>query len=203
MSKPMGPKMRLACLLGLAALVLAACGGSARGLIPASNAGPLQEDFEAVARAAHEGNGSCGATEHAIAKTERDLRALPQTVDAALLKTLSEGVSNLRRRALEACSARVTESNATESTLSEAARSHTKTRSTSTETERSESEATKTETSSTSTSTSTSESSTTTPGAKETNPGGVEAPAVQGNEQGEGNGPPAAAGGGPPAGAGH
>ena len=179
--------MRLACLLGLAALLLASCGGGAAGLIPAGNAGPLQEDFEAVARAAHEGNGNCRATEQAIAKTEHDFEALPRTVDAGLRSTLSEGIRNLRARALQACAEKAAESSATESTLTESPRSRSRTRSTSTESEQSETEATQTETSTSSSSTSTSESSTTTPGTPETNLGGVEAPAPPAGEQGAGN----------------
>ena len=177
----MKPKIGLACLLALAALLLASCGGSSAGLIPASNAGPLQEDFEAVARAAHEGNGSCHATEQAIAKTERDFHALKPNVNLGLRNTLAEGIENLRRRALEACSQPAVEATATEGTLSQATTTHTTT-SRSTETEQTESEPTETET----TSSSTTESSSSEPREPETNLGGVEAPPAAGNEPNQG-----------------
>lgn len=90
-------------LLGLAAALLIACGSSGKGLIPTANAGPLQSDFEAVAQAAESGEGSCTATEAAIAKTESDFAALPSSVDKGLHKTLTVGIANLRRRALALC----------------------------------------------------------------------------------------------------
>ncbi|HEY3959421.1 MAG TPA: hypothetical protein VGL68_02825, partial [Solirubrobacteraceae bacterium] len=97
--------LRLACagLLGLAAALLVSCGGSGKGLIPTGDAGPLQSDFEAVARAAENGDGSCTATAEAIRKTEQDFDALPTSVDAGLRRTLERGISNLRSRALSLC----------------------------------------------------------------------------------------------------
>jgi hypothetical protein len=90
-------------LLGVAAALLVACGSSGKGLIPSANAGPLQSDFEAVAQAAQSGEGNCTTTKAAIAKTEQDFAALPAPVDPGLRKTLSQGISNLRRRALKLC----------------------------------------------------------------------------------------------------
>ena len=97
--------IRLLCagLLGAAAALLVACGSSGKGLIPTANAGPLQSDFEAVAQAAQNGDGSCTTTEAALAKTEQDFAALPTTINRGLSKTLSEGIANLRRRALTLC----------------------------------------------------------------------------------------------------
>jgi hypothetical protein len=94
----------LAGLLGVATALLISCGGSGAGLIPAGNAGPLQGDFEAIASAAQSGNGSCSATESAIQKTEQDFHELPSNVDAGLRSRLSEGITNLRKHALELCS---------------------------------------------------------------------------------------------------
>ena len=91
-------------LLGIGAAVLVSCGGSGKGLIPTAYAGPLQSDFQAVVRAAQEGNGNCSATEAAIRKTERDLRALPASVDGGLRGRLEEGVENLSARARTLCS---------------------------------------------------------------------------------------------------
>lgn len=90
-------------LLGAAAALLVSCGSSGKGLIPATQAGPLQEDFEKVAQAATAGNGNCAATESALGKTEQDFLALPASVDAGLHKVLEEGIENLRKRALSMC----------------------------------------------------------------------------------------------------
>ncbi len=89
--------------LGVAAALLVSCGSSATKLIPAANAGPLQSDFEAVAQAAQSGNGNCTETEAALKKTEQDFAALPQGVDSGLRNTLRQGISNLRKHALELC----------------------------------------------------------------------------------------------------
>lgn len=90
-------------LLGVAAAVLVSCGSSGTGLIPSANAGPLQSDFEAVAKAAEAGNGSCAETESALGKTEQDFLALPANVDRGLHARLQLGISNLRKQALAMC----------------------------------------------------------------------------------------------------
>jgi hypothetical protein len=97
------PRLLLAGILGVAAALLVSCGTSGKGLIPTGNAGPLQSDFEAVARGAQNANGSCTATAAAITKTEQDFGALPATVDAGLRSRLREGITNLRKHALEVC----------------------------------------------------------------------------------------------------
>jgi cytoskeletal protein RodZ len=109
-------RLLLAGLLGIAAALLVACGSSGKGLIPTANAGPLQSDFEAVAQAAQTGEGSCTATETAIAKTETDFAALPDSVDKGLRKTLGVGIVNLRRRALALCGQPLPQSTFTTST---------------------------------------------------------------------------------------
>jgi hypothetical protein len=94
----------LALALGLAAaLLVSSCGGSGKGLIPLANAGPLQSDFEAVANAAREGNGNCVATNRALERTQQDFQRLPGSVNTALRNRLSEGITNLRDRALALC----------------------------------------------------------------------------------------------------
>jgi hypothetical protein len=105
-------------LLGAAAALLVSCGSSGKGLIPSAKAGPLQEDFEAVAQAAAAGNGNCAATESALGKTEQDFLALPTTVDAGLHKTLEGGIENLRKRALSMCIQPAGEATGTTSTTS-------------------------------------------------------------------------------------
>lgn len=93
----------LAGALGAIAAVLISCGGSGKGLIPVADAGPLQGDFEAVAQAAENGDGSCTSTESALLKTEQDFAALPASLDTGLHNTLRQGIENLRQRALALC----------------------------------------------------------------------------------------------------
>ena len=97
------PRLLTAALLGLACTALVACGSSGKGLIPAADAGPLQNDFETIAREAEAGNGNCVATNEAIAKTEADFAALPGSVDPGLRARLREGVENLAKRSREMC----------------------------------------------------------------------------------------------------
>jgi hypothetical protein len=97
-------RLLLAGLLGVAAALLVACSSSGKGLIPASAAGPLQNDFEAVQQTAESANGDCTATEAALQKTAADFAALPLAVDAGLRSNLGQGIANLRVRAHELCS---------------------------------------------------------------------------------------------------
>jgi hypothetical protein len=83
--------------------MLVACGSSGKGLIPASAAGPLKSDFEAVEQAAANANGNCSATEAALAKTQQDFSALPATVDSGLRNNLHQGIANLVKLAREVC----------------------------------------------------------------------------------------------------
>jgi len=92
-----------ACALGLAAALLVSCGSSGRGLIPASAAGPLKADFEAVQQTAESANGDCTATEAALTKTDEDFAALPRALDAGLASNLRQGIENLHTRAHELC----------------------------------------------------------------------------------------------------
>jgi hypothetical protein len=89
--------------LGVLAALLISCSSSGKGLIPVSDAGPLQGDFEAVAQAAENGDGSCTQTESALLKTDQDFAALPTSVDAGLRNTLHQGIENLRSRSLALC----------------------------------------------------------------------------------------------------
>jgi cytoskeletal protein RodZ len=166
----------LAGLLGVLAALLVGCGSSGKGLIPAANAGPLQSDFEAVAQAAQSGEGSCTATEAAIAKTETDFAALPGTVDSGLHKTLSLGIANLRRRALALCAQPLPQTTSTTKT------STTPTTATSTQTTPAPTTTTHTETSPTPTTPTPTTPTATTPG------GGTPAPG-SGSEPGVSNGP--------------
>jgi hypothetical protein len=106
----------LACVLGVGAALLVSCGSSSKGLIPTANAGPLQNDFEAVAQAAQSGNGNCTATEVALVKTLHDFYQLPASVDAGLRNTLRQGIENLRTRALALCAQPLTPTTTTGTT---------------------------------------------------------------------------------------
>jgi hypothetical protein len=90
-------------LAGVAAALIVSCGSSGKGLIPASAAGPLKSDFEAVQQAAENANGNCTTTDAALRKTEEDFSALPGSVDAGLRSNLRQGIANLRVRAHEMC----------------------------------------------------------------------------------------------------
>jgi hypothetical protein len=103
-------------LLGVAATSAMACGSSGKGLIPASAAGPLQGDFEAVANAAEAGNGDCTATDEAVAKTEQDFAGLPIGVDRGLRERIREGIANLSERARAMCAEPATTVTTTSST---------------------------------------------------------------------------------------
>lgn len=96
-------RLLAAALLGVAAAALVSCGSSGKGLIPSANAGPLQNDFEAVSHAAETGEGSCSETESALGKTEQDFLQLPATVDRGLHARLQLGIENLRKQALATC----------------------------------------------------------------------------------------------------
>jgi hypothetical protein len=107
----------LACVLGIAtALLIAACGSSGKGLIAASEAGPLKSDIEAVDLAAQEGNGNCTATDAALQRTEQDYTALPTSIDAGLHNTLRQGISNLRKVATELCAQPIAKATTTATT---------------------------------------------------------------------------------------
>jgi hypothetical protein len=93
----------LACVLGVSAIALASCGSSSSKLIPVADSSSLQGDFETVAQAAENGDGSCTNTEGALLKTEQDFDALPASVDAGLRDRMREGITKLREDALSRC----------------------------------------------------------------------------------------------------
>ena len=116
-----------AALLLAPSALLSSCGASGKGLIPTGDAGPLQSDFQAVAHAAEEGNGSCAATQAAIEKTERDFNSLPLVVDAGLRRRLSEGIANLHKHSLELCAQPLPQATTATSTPTETATQSTPT----------------------------------------------------------------------------
>jgi hypothetical protein len=160
----------LALSLGVLAALLIACSGSGKGLIPVADAGPLQSDFEAVAQAAENGDGSCSRTESSLLKTEQDFAALPPSVDKGLRSTIRQGIENLRTHALALCTQPLPQSTLTTSTPK------TTTSDTTPTTTTTETQTTPTETQSTTT------PSPSGPG------GGTPAPGEEGEEEGPGIG---------------
>jgi cell division septation protein DedD len=94
-------RLGLAGMLGVGAALLVACGAASSPLIPASNAGPLQSDFDAVQSSVQ--SGDCTDTKSEVQKTQDDLAALPGTVSPQLLETLTTGVQTLAARAATEC----------------------------------------------------------------------------------------------------
>ncbi len=164
-----GVRVLATVLLGAAvAVVLVSCGSSGKGLIPSANAGPLQSDFEAVAQAAQTGGGNCTATTEAINKTEQDFAALPATIDAGLHRRLSEGISNLRERALALCTQPLAQTD-----------TNTRPRTTTTTTTTTKTETTPTTPTTTTPSTPTTSTTPTTPSTPPNNGGGTAAPGAE------------------------
>ena len=181
----------VACALGFAAALLVSCGSSGKGLIPPAQGGPLRGDFAAVNRAATSGNGECGPTETAIARTEQDFAALSSAVDPGLRNNLRQGIGNLRARALILC-AQPGGGTTTGTTTSKT------TTTTTTDTTPTQTETTTTPTTPVTTPTQTTPT-TTAPGGGTVAPGD-EAPAGAGNGQGGGTGVGQAGGSGQEAG---
>jgi len=152
--------------LGVCAALLVSCSSSGKGLIPTGDAGPLQSDFEAVAQAAENGDGSCTATESALLKTDQDFARLPNSVDAGLRDTLRRGIENLRTRSLALCTQPLPQATTTQTTPKTTTSTTTSTPTT-----------TETQTSSTQTSTPTTTPSTSGPG------GGTPAPGEEAGEE--------------------
>jgi hypothetical protein len=124
--------------LGVLAALLISCSSTGKGLIPVSDAGPLQSDFEAVAQAAENGDGSCAKTESALLKTDQDFAALPTSVDTGLRNTLHQGIENLRSRSLALCAQPLPQATVTTTTP----KTTTSTTTTPTETESTETQTT-------------------------------------------------------------
>ena len=184
-------RLAVVALLGAAAALLVSCGSSGKGLIPAANAGPLQEDFEAVAQAASKpATAIAPPPKRRSARPSRtSLRYRPRST-RDLHKLLEEGIENLRKRALV--------------DVRTADRGETGTTSTTTSTTPPANRTSTTETTTTPTTTPTTPS--TTPTGTQTTPtspstsGGTEAGGEAGGEHGTGAGEEAGAGAGAGAG---
>jgi cytoskeletal protein RodZ len=98
----LGPlRLVLAGALGVAAALLVACGSGGANLIPVANAGPLQNDFNAIANDV--ANGSCTATMNDLQRAQSDAASLPSTVDPRLRSRINQGLADLARTAPTEC----------------------------------------------------------------------------------------------------
>ncbi len=95
-------RLLLAGALGLSTALLLACGSAnTAGLIPATNAGPLKSDFDAVASAVT--NHDCRGASSALHQVGSELRRLPRTLDAHLHQRLVQGYVNLLKVTPQQC----------------------------------------------------------------------------------------------------
>jgi cell division septation protein DedD len=94
-------RLLLAGALGVGAALLVACGSGGANLIPVANAGPLQNDFNAIAYAV--ANGNCAAATSALQRAHSDAAALPSTVDPRVKNRINEGLADLDSTAPSEC----------------------------------------------------------------------------------------------------
>jgi hypothetical protein len=106
MRRPLRTGLAAAALLALAGGPLVACGGSGDP-IPASRAGDLKAELDAVKAAVASGN--CDGAGRAVAQVKGSVLNLPSSVDEDLRDRLQEGVDNLEQRVPAACGAAGTE----------------------------------------------------------------------------------------------
>jgi hypothetical protein len=92
----------LALLLGVAAALLAACGGTSDG-IPSANAGDLKSQIEDVQQAVD--SGRCSDVYGQLKQVDERIDDLPPSTDPQLVRTLREGADQLRSVAIEQCDA--------------------------------------------------------------------------------------------------
>jgi TolA-binding protein len=91
----------LALLLGVGAALLAACGQTTRGGIPAADASNLDRQLEDVrSRVA---DGRCDELATQLRQVNTRIDELPSSVDARLVQALRNGADRLQRQAVEDC----------------------------------------------------------------------------------------------------
>jgi hypothetical protein len=86
----------MAFLLGVAAAVLVACGGSNKKLLPAVSADRLKNDLADIRQAVDRQD--CTAAGNALNRFTTDLQRVPGTVDRRLRARLNEGANRLADR---------------------------------------------------------------------------------------------------------
>ena len=93
----------LALLLGVGAALLAACGETTRGGIPAADAAGLKRQLEDVRERVADGR--CEELSEQLRDVNTDIDDLPRSVDVRLVQALRDGADRLQRRAVEDCNA--------------------------------------------------------------------------------------------------
>jgi hypothetical protein len=110
-------------VLGFGAAALGACGSSSssKSLIPVADAGPLQNDFDAVASAIADHD--CPGSSSAIRRAQAHVDSLPRATSEQLTQRLQDGLQTLQRQAADECVATVatttTETTTTETTTTD------------------------------------------------------------------------------------
>jgi hypothetical protein len=93
----------IALLLGVGAALLAACGQTTRGGIPAADASVLKHQLEDVrGRVA---DGRCDQLASSLRRVNTSIDGLPRAVDGRLVQALRNGADRLQRRAVADCNA--------------------------------------------------------------------------------------------------
>jgi cell division protein FtsN len=93
----------IALLLGVGAALLAACGQTTRGGIPAADASALKRQLEDVRTRVADGR--CDELAGQLRQVNTRIDQLPRSVDARLVQALRNGADRLQRRAVEDCNA--------------------------------------------------------------------------------------------------
>lgn len=91
----------LALVLGAGAALLAACGDSTRGGIPAADAADLNSQLEDVRDRVDDGN--CDELSGQLRQVDNGIDDLPRSVDNRLIESLRDGADRLQRRAVQEC----------------------------------------------------------------------------------------------------
>ncbi len=91
----------IAAVLGVGAALLAACGDSTRGGIPAADAGDLKSQLEDVRERVE--NGNCDELPGQLRQVDQRIDELPRDVDNRLVESLRDGAQRLQDTALQDC----------------------------------------------------------------------------------------------------
>ena len=102
----MSVRLPLAFVLGAAAAVLVACGGSNKKLLPAVSADRLKNDLADIRQAIDQQD--CSGASQGLSAFERDLQRIPPSVDRRLRQRLNEGAVRLADRVPIDCRAPTT-----------------------------------------------------------------------------------------------
>jgi hypothetical protein len=91
----------IALVLGVAAALLAACGSSTRGGIPAADASDIKGQLEDVRTRVADGN--CDGLTRELRDIDSAIDGLPQSVDNRLVSALRDGADRLKTAAVTDC----------------------------------------------------------------------------------------------------